>query len=183
MSLSRFSKEGVDVEGEEGTIGGGVRGGGKFRGCGGGGFCVVLVDSDFVCWRVFEGVEEGCSRVESVCCESANGERRESAGVEKGLLELGSSNSERVGDGDGLLFIWVKGTVSMLSSWDWRGACVPKPPREEPLDFLPAHKALARRDTSPTNEGLVAELVDDPRAAFLRWRSAISHLLRFCKAV
>ncbi len=65
-----------------------------------------------------------------------------------------------------------------MLSRDVRAACVPTPPSEEFLVFLPDQRRLARRDTSVTSEAL-AVLVDDPRAAFRRWRSAISHLFRF----
>lgn len=68
--------------------------------------------------------------------------------------------------------------MSMLSL-DSSAVCVLlKPPKDEFLVFLPAQRRLARRETLVTREAL-AVLVEDVRAAFRRWRSAISHLLRF----
>lgn len=80
-----------------------------------------------------------------------------------------------MGEGVGLAAILFSGTISMVS-WDWRAAW--DVPIEECLPFLPVQRRLARRETSPTRDelGLCAEAL----AAFLRWRSAISHLLRFC---
>ena len=94
-----------------------------------------------------------------------------------GSMEWASSESERVGDGVGLMLICVSGTISILSC-DRRAKWLPKPPNDECLDFRPDQRWLARRDTSPTKDG-DDDIEAEPRAAFLRCRSAISHLLRF----
>jgi hypothetical protein len=101
----------------------------------------------------------------------------DSGGFVNGSVGWASSESERVGDGVGLTLICVSGTISILSC-DRRAIWLPKPLNDECLDFRPDQIWLARRDTSPTKDGgddIEAEL----RAAFLRSRSAISHLLRF----
>lgn len=170
------SSEGGSTENKgsgESAVGGGVRGGGRFSGWGGG--------CDDINVPVGEkALIGGSAEVEGSRgggeWGSAKGDA-DSEGLENGSTNWLLSKSECVGDGVGLVFISFNRTTSMLSR-DVRAVCVPIPPSEEFLVFLPDQRRLARRDTSVTSEALEV-LVDDPRAAFRRWRSAISHLFRF----
>lgn len=144
-----------------GTVGGGVRGGGKLRGCGGGWERLGVRN-------IVAPANEDWSAnvmVSSVC--DVEIDRDESSGCSKGFrvyvdVAVLSREFERVGECAGL--IWFSGTVSMFSE-DWRTVCVPIPPGGGFLAFRLVHKRLARLVTSDINEG-VLELWDDPLAAF-----------------
>lgn len=98
------------------VTGGGDRGGGMFIGKGGGG-----------AW--LEGPDETTRVLDEVAldaCESSNGETSDGFAKGSGAVNVSSEfERERVGDGEGLAFMSVNGTVSMWS-WDARAVCVPR---------------------------------------------------------
>ena len=167
--------------------GGGDRGRGKFKGCGGVGFAL---DNEAEGWSVFAfaafGVSGDCSPSSNGFCESDAvmmaecwGSRVRLSvdwpGVAKGL-STGSGVTTR--EGPGLTSMSSSGTESesVVRSLRW----APTPPDAACFAWLPGHKRLARRAMSVTMD----ELPDaaDSRAAFRRSRSAVSHFRRFFRA-
>lgn len=163
-----------------GNIGGGDRGGGRFRGLGGEGGCLGFVPCRRVssCNVTFWALDGGDTKSRAACT-SSNGETV-ICGVGAGGFANGSPSCSdwKVGDGVGVwrTSSWVKGTMSILS-WDCRAAWFPSLLIEYRLLLRTENIKLARCEKSETRDNGKWEC--DSRAAFLRWRSATSHLLRF----